>query len=99
MARRYAAAMTEEPLTDEELANLEDLAQRASPGPWKVFAGPGIGGPDFISIGVDDERADMYVMHDANPAPQDDLDFIAAARNAMPRLISELKGRRRGAET
>jgi hypothetical protein len=40
----------------------------------------------------------MYVMHDANPAPPDYLDFIAAARNALPRLIAELKRRRREPE-
>jgi hypothetical protein len=33
----------------------------------------------------------MCVMHEADPAPPTDLDFIAAARNAVPRLIAELR--------
>jgi hypothetical protein len=32
----------------------------------------------------------MYVEHDGRPAPVADLDFIAAARNYVPRLIREI---------
>lgn len=83
--------MSDERLTDEELADLDKLARLASPAPWRVFSGPGIGGPDFISLGTDDEQPDMYVTHDAAPAPTADLDLIAAARNAVPCLISEVR--------
>jgi hypothetical protein len=34
---------------------------------------------------------DMYVFHDRNIAPSDDLRFIAASRNYMPRLLAELR--------
>jgi hypothetical protein len=87
--------MPHEPLSQDELAQLEALVIAASPGPWKAFAGPGIGGPDFISLGGDDdEQPDMYVLHDTAPAPVADLDFIAAARNAVPRLIAEVRRQR-----
>ena len=57
-----------------------------------VFAGAGIGGPDFIRLGgLDDSQPDMYVEHDGRPAPITDLDFIAAARNHLPRLIAEVR--------
>jgi len=67
----------------------------ASPAPWKVFAGPGIGGADFIRLGADDSQPDMYVEHDGKPAPASDLDFIAAARNYVPRLLEEVRRHRR----
>jgi len=55
--------------------------------------GRGIGGEDFIRLGGDDDsqQPDMYVMHDGRPAPVADLDFIAAARNCVPRLIAEVR--------
>jgi hypothetical protein len=89
--------MTDEPLSAGQLDELEGLAARATAGPWTVFAGPGIGGDDFIRLGGDnDALPDMYVRHDAEPAPVEDLDFIAAARNYVPRLIAEI--RRHGRE-
>jgi hypothetical protein len=83
--------VTDEPLTDAELDELERLIAEASPGPWRAWVGPGIGGPEFISLGDDDSQADMYVQHDESPAPAADLDFIAAARNYTPRLIAEIR--------
>ena len=80
-----------EPLSDEELAELERLLREASPGPWRAFYGP-IGGPDFIRITDDDDsQPDMYVYHEDRTAPVADLDFIAAARNYMERLIAEVR--------
>lgn len=87
--------MADERISDQELDELEALAANASPAPWKAFGGPGIGGPDFIALGGDhDNLPDMYVMHDNDPAPLRDLDFIAAARNIVPQLIAELRSRR-----
>jgi len=86
--------MTDEPLSDEELKELDSLAASASPAPWIAFAGPGIGGPDFIRLGGDADGLglpDMYVEHDDKPAPVVDLDFIAASRNYVPRLVAEVK--------
>ena len=39
----------------------------------------------------DDFAPDMYVRHDSQTAPAADIKFIAAARNHMPRLLSELR--------
>jgi hypothetical protein len=84
--------MTDEPLTNAELDALEGLVSAASPAPWVAFGDPGIGGPEFISVGGDDDRQpDMYVQHDDRPAPLADLDFMAAARNYLPRLITEVR--------
>jgi hypothetical protein len=54
-------------------------------------------GPDFIMITeCDDSQPDMYVQHDDKPAPAADLEFIAAARNAILRLIAEVRRHREG---
>jgi hypothetical protein len=83
------------PLSDPELDELDRFVAGASPAPWQVFAGPGIGGDDFIRLGGDDDsQPDMYVSHDGKPAPESDLDFIAAARNYLPRLIAEVRSSR-----
>jgi hypothetical protein len=42
----------------------------------------------------DDSQPDMYVRHDDKPAPAVDLEFIAAARNSLPRLIAEVRRHR-----
>jgi hypothetical protein len=89
------APMADEPPSDEELDELARLAANASPAPWQAFGGPGIGGPAFIRLGgEDDNQPDMYLTHDGDPAPLADLDFIAAARNVVPRLVAELRSRR-----
>lgn len=82
-------------LTDEALAQLEELSAAGSSGPWIAFTGPGIGGGDFIRLGgSEDELPDMYVRHDGQPAPVADLDLIAAARSSIDALIDEVKRRR-----
>jgi hypothetical protein len=86
--------MDAEPLSEAELDELDALARVASPAPWRAFAGLGIGGPAFISLGNDDSIPDMYVQHDDKPAPDADLDFIAAARNYVPRLVAEIRKQR-----
>lgn len=78
-------------LHDDDLDEIESRHIVASPAPWTAFVGPGIGGPDFISIGDDDAEPDMYVSRDAKPASAADLDFIAHARQDIPRLISEVR--------
>ena len=90
--------MPDHPLSDEELEQLERLIAAASPGPWIAFTGAGLGGPEFIRITEeDDQQPDMYVEHDGQPAPAADLELIASARNAIPRLIAEVRHHRSGA--
>lgn len=87
--------MNVEPLSEAELDELDALARAASPGPWRAFVGPGIGGDAFIQMSDDDAVPDMYVLHDGRPAPDADLCFIAAARNYVPRLLVEIREQRR----
>jgi hypothetical protein len=91
----YAPTMTaDDPVTDDELDQLSRLSQAASPAPWESFIeGRNMSsGSDFIRLGAADQsQPDMYVFHEARPAPAADLDFIAAARNCVPRLIAEVR--------
>ena len=86
--------MAEEPLTDYELPELERLAAAATPGPWvaNIEEEAPIGGDSMIELGLSgDFPPDMYVFHDRQIAPSADIKFIAAARNYVPRLITELR--------
>jgi hypothetical protein len=84
-----------EPLSDEELAELEALAAAATPGPWvaHIEAEAPIGGESMIGLDglQDDFPPDMYVRHDGETAPAADIKFIAAARNYVPRLLTEVR--------
>jgi hypothetical protein len=87
----------DEPLSDQELAELEALTEAATPGPWvaNVEEDGGLAGESMIQLGLPgDFSADMYVFHDRKTAPSADLKFIAAARNYLPRLLAELRQRR-----
>jgi hypothetical protein len=85
--------MAGERLSDTELDELRRLSERVAPPPWRAM----VEGRDhtscdsFIMIGRDDDRdEDMYVSRDSGPALSVDLDFIAAARNYLPRLLDEI---------
>jgi hypothetical protein len=89
---------TTPPLTDEETAAIERRAQEASPAPWEPFVEgrDHFGGDDFIRIGgLDDHQPDMYVSQylgaTAVKVPAPDLDFIAHARQDVPRLLDEVR--------
>jgi hypothetical protein len=81
-------------VTEDELTQLEALTAAATPEPWQSFVEERepIGGCSFIQLGADGySPPDMYVYHDDKIAPAADLDFIAAARTYMPRLIREVR--------
>jgi hypothetical protein len=87
-------------MTEDELALIERRCSEASPGPWRswVEAEGGLGGCDFIQVTLDDDsEPDMYVYRDAAPRPglvaasAADQDFIAAARQDVPRLVGEVR--------
>ena len=83
-----------EPLSDEEIAELEGLTAAATPARWtaNLEEEGGLGGDSMIQLGLPgDFPPDMYVFHDRAIAPSADLRFIAAARNYMPRLLAELR--------
>ena len=53
-------------------------------------------GDSFIGTGRDDQRGpDIYVRTDVGPARVEDLDFIAAAKQEIPRLTAEVRRLRR----
>jgi hypothetical protein len=82
------------PVTDAELAAMERRAKAASKAPWQSFieGRDHWGGDNFIRIGgPDDDEMDMYVSRDRTPASDADLDFIAHARQDLPRLIEEVR--------
>jgi hypothetical protein len=67
-------------MTDEELDRLEALAKAATQGPWTV----------------DDHESAEHV-HGPGPVPaatairHEDAAFIAASRDAVPRLVAEVR--------
>jgi hypothetical protein len=88
--------VSDEPLTDEELDRLDALAAQASPAPWRaiVEGRDQCSGSTFILMGgPGDDVPDMYVSYDTHPykSAVSDLDFIAAARNSLPRLVAEVR--------
>ena len=90
--------MADDPLTDAELAAIRARVDAASPAPWESFieGRDHLAGDDFIRIGgLDLAWHDMNVLHDTHPAPPHDLDFIAHARQDIPRLLAEVERLRR----
>jgi hypothetical protein len=85
--------MMEDRLTDTEIEELRRLCSRASPEPWRAMleGRDHTSGDSFIMIGNDDDRGDdMYVSRDSRSASPEDLEFIAAARTYLPRLLDEI---------
>lgn len=81
------------PISGAELSAIQKRAEAASAGPWRsiVEGRDQPSGDSFIMVGLDDGQADMYVFRDRRPAAAADLDFIAAARQDIPRLIAKLR--------
>ncbi len=85
-------------LTDHELDEIEQRAAAATPGPWEAFIEErhAIGGDSFIRTGgLDDNQPDMYISQylgaTSIKVPAADLDFIAYAREDIPRLVAEIR--------
>ncbi|KIE23111.1 hypothetical protein LK08_31670 [Streptomyces sp. MUSC 125] len=109
---------TPDPLTAEELDELDELTQAATPGPWFVRSldderamslvavsttpdtGLGERWPDFDHHEI---VAATLVQHPryvdtADECWDENAQFIAAAREAVPRLVAEIRGLRRQLE-
>lgn len=89
-----------EELTDDELDRIDARAARAMAGPWEAFVEgrDHTGGDDFIRTGgLDTAAPDLYVSFafpdrpGLAPAGADDLDFIAASRQDVMRLVAEIR--------
>ncbi len=92
-------------IPDDELDEIEQRARAASPAPWEAFieARDHTAGDDLIRIGgLDDSQPDMYVQHylgtQLRSVPAADLDFIAHARQDIPRLVTEIRRLRQAAK-
>jgi hypothetical protein len=92
-------------LTGQEILEIAARVEAATPGPWRAFieGRDHYGGDDFIRTGgFDDGAPDMYVSLSYAtselpvPARSNDLDFIAAARQDIPRLLAEIERLRAG---
>jgi hypothetical protein len=80
-------------LTDAELDKLRRLSERVAPPPWRAMieGRDHTSGDSFIMTGQEDDRdEDMYVSRDSGPAGPAYLEFIAAVRNYLPRLLDEV---------
>lgn len=96
---RHPRHVAEEPMSDEDLDAIEQRAAAASKGPWRSFVEgrDQSSGDNFIRVGgVDDDKPDMYVWRDGTPATAADQDFIACARQDVPRLVAEVRRLRGG---
>ncbi len=82
---------------DAELEEIDAAIAAASGGPWTAFLEDEqpIGGCSMIWAGDEPDAPDMYVWLEDEIAPAADIEFIAAARDDVPALLSEIRYRRR----
>lgn len=73
-------------LTDDELYEIEERCNKATKGPWKSYI-----------EGRDHESGDSFIqtagedIYFSNPLFDHNQDFIAHARQDIPKLIAEIK--------
>jgi hypothetical protein len=77
-------------IADDELDEIEQRCNAATAGPWRssVEGRDHQSGSSFIRTGTDSTRADDIEMSGASIA---DYDFIAHARQDLPRLVEAVR--------
>lgn len=77
-------------ITEEELNEIEQRANKAQKSPWKAFieGRDHESGSDFIMTGFGSENENDIELYGAK---KDDYDFIANARQDIPKLINEIR--------
>lgn len=82
-----------EELSDQELDEIERRARAATSGPWRSYieGRDHLSGDSFISTGGDE----LYLHPPPNLSRSADQDFVAAARQDVPRLVAEVRRLRR----
>ena len=77
-------------MTDEELDAISQRCSAARSGPWKSYAEGRnhAGGSNFIMVGEGTGRGDDIEL---SGATMEDQDFIAHARQNVPRLVEEIR--------
>lgn len=81
-------------LSDSDLARLEALAAKATPGTWTVKSyGTSISGAEACGVSRDFARLpDGTILHvKLEYCGRDDAEFIAASRDAIPALVAEVR--------
>jgi hypothetical protein len=78
------------PLTEEEIAAIRARCTAATPGPWRSYieGRDHTSGSNFIMTGEGEGRGEDIELSGATPADQD---FIAHARQDIPRLLAEIQ--------
>lgn len=86
--------VTSNAMTEAELEGIRRRLESATPGPWTsmVEGRDHASGDSFIMVGPPDRRAeDLYLTRGTHPASAADQDFVAAARQDIPRLLREIQ--------
>ncbi|MFE2582843.1 hypothetical protein [Streptomyces sp. NPDC059378] len=92
----------DEVLSEEELSAIERRVGAATPGPWVGWmeSRHSIGGTSFIQLRADAEEDDEFYLtratggHEvvgADAQTDADIEFIAGARQDVPRLVKEIR--------
>jgi hypothetical protein len=78
-----------EGILDEELEKIKARCEAARPSPWKSYleGRDHQGGSDFIMVGQGSERTNDIELNGATRA---DREFVAHARQDIPRLLAEI---------
>ena len=78
------------PISDEELKDIMERCNAATSGPWVscIEGRDHTSGSDFIMTGTAEKRGDDIELSGASRADQD---FIAHARQDVPRLVAEIQ--------
>jgi hypothetical protein len=76
-------------ITEKELKQIEQRLNQAQAGPWKAFieGRDHESGSDFIMTGEEEQKGEIEMIG----ATIADYDFIAHARQDIPRLINEIR--------
>ena len=82
------------PITQEELEQIRQRCLAATPGPWKSYVEgrDHNSGSNFIMTGLGQNRGNDIELIGATVADQD---FVACARQDIPRLLDEIERLRR----
>ena len=84
----------EKDLSEDELGRIEARCNAATPGPWVSYVEgrDHTSGSSFIKTGPHEQRGNDIELAGATV---EDQDFIAGARQDIPRLITEIRRLRR----
>lgn len=77
-------------LNEEELLEIENRCKSGTSGPWKAYieGRDHTSGSNFIMTGTDNNRGEDLEIYGAR---FEDYDFIANAKQDIPKLIDEIR--------